>query len=172
MLTTERARAARCNVLRRFKPLTSKDHVYGICRHPQYSGLLALCLSVCLLSRSADRLFYTLVLMVVLDKKADLEEQAMVHAHPDYARYLLQVPKFVPNVSVLIAGSSAAHASMANAQSGADGEATESLLRGSHANVRRRTASAEVAHLEHLAALATAGSGCASPMHPRLMDAH
>ena len=60
----------------RRKPLTEAGG-FHIVRHPQYAGLLALCLSVCLLSQSADRLFYTMLLMIVLDKKADLEEQAI-----------------------------------------------------------------------------------------------
>ena len=83
------------------KPLTSGHHVFGLCRHPQYAGLLALCLSICLISQSADRLFYTLILMIVLDKKADLEEHDMVKSHPEYARYLLQVPKFIPSLTAL-----------------------------------------------------------------------
>ena len=36
--------------------------------------------------------------MIVLDKKADLEEQAISEEHPEYASYLLRVPKFIPNV--------------------------------------------------------------------------
>ena len=82
----------------RRKPLTDAGG-FHLCRHPQYAGLLALCLSVCLLSQSADRLFYTMLLMIVLDKKADLEEQSISEEHPEYSKYLLRVPKFVPNVS-------------------------------------------------------------------------
>ena len=81
----------------RRKPVTSGGG-FHLCRHPQYAGLLALCLSVCLLSQSADRLFYTMCLMVVLDKKADLEEQTISEEHPEYASYLLRVPKFIPNM--------------------------------------------------------------------------
>ena len=70
---------------------------YSRCRHPQYAGLIALCLGVCILSRSVDRLFWTLLLMVVLDKKADLEERELALTQPGYARYIMQVPKFTPN---------------------------------------------------------------------------
>lgn len=81
----------------RRKPLTHNGG-FHLCRHPQYAGLVALCLSVCLFSQSSDRLFFTLILMLVLDKKADLEEQAIADSHPEYASYLLQVPKFIPNL--------------------------------------------------------------------------
>ena len=109
----------------RRKPLTSGHSVFGLCRHPQYAGLLALCLSICLVSQSADRLFYTLLLMIVLDKKADLEEMSMVETHPEYARYLLQVPKFMPNLTAVVRGSAGAQATDAAAD-----DAATSLLHG------------------------------------------
>ena len=79
-------------------PRLTRSGAFTLCRHPQYAGLLALSLAVCILARSADRLFFSLLLMLVLDKKADLEEQAMAKAHPEYASYLLAVPKFIPNI--------------------------------------------------------------------------
>ena len=85
-----------------------------MCRHPQYAGLLALCLSVCLLSQSADRLFYTMLLMIVLDKKADLEEQRLSEEHPEYSTYLLRVPKFIPNVFLGLNNPTRNHAARAS----------------------------------------------------------
>ena len=105
-------------------PNLSKNGPLGLCRHPQYSGLISLCLSVCVYSRSADRLAWTLVLILLLDKKADLEEAKLSKTHPDYApcaccsgpitskRYIhvsqpvccpacadmLQVPKLIPDI--------------------------------------------------------------------------
>jgi len=79
------------------KPLTT-GQAFGLCRHPQYAGLISLCLGFCIFTRSADRLFWTLALMVLLDKKADLEEAALSRRHPEYASYMLAVPKFIPNV--------------------------------------------------------------------------
>lgn len=164
-------------VRRRRKPLTSGHHVYGICRHPQFSGLLALCLSMCLLSQSADRLFYTLVLMVVLDKKADLEEHAMVHDHPEYARYLLQVPKFMPNLAVLVGlgGGTSAAEGMAGAPSSASDDENASLLRAEQRNSNgggatpRKLPPGNRALLDQLAAEVTDSP---SGRRPRLMDAH
>ena len=129
---------------------------------------LLLCLSICLLSRSADRLFYTLLLMVVLDKKADLEEQAIVHEHPEYARYLLQVPKFVPNLGALVGRTPTPHLDAAGAA--ADDDAGAPLLHGA----ARSTTSLPPAERERLERLAADGAGARRVgSHPgRLMDAH
>ena len=97
----------------RRKPLTTEGG-FGLCRHPQYAGLIALCLSICLLSQSADRLFYTLWLMLVLDKKADLEEQRLSEEHPEYSTYLLRVPKFIPNVFLGLNNPTRNHAARAS----------------------------------------------------------
>ena len=161
----------------RRKPLTSGHSVFGLCRHPQYAGLFALCLSICLVSQSADRLFYTLLLMIVLDKKADLEEMSMVETHPEYARYLLQVPKFMPNLTAVVRGSAGAQATDAAADDaatsllhGAGRSSGTSLLHGSSEAARRGTKLPphERERLERLAA--TPPRTNSNP--GRLMDAH
>ena len=163
----------------RRKPLTSSHHVFGLCRHPQFAGLILLCFSICLISRSADRQFYTLLLILVLDKKADLEERAIVQDHPEYARYLLQTPKFIPNLSSLggllsRGGALADHAPHALARDdGDDGDddddASSSLLRSS---VKHEVGELAPAEREHLERLAAEGRGNGARSSRRLMDAH
>ena len=61
--------------------------VFGHCRHPLYFGLMTFALGVSLLTLSFNRLFWTVVLMIALDKKADLEEACLLDTFPAYADY-------------------------------------------------------------------------------------
>ena len=79
-------------------PRLLTSDVFALCRHPQYCGLGAFCLGLCLLSQATQSVVWTLVLVLVLDKKADLEEAELAKKFPDYAHYLLQTPKFLPGL--------------------------------------------------------------------------
>lgn len=62
--------------------------VFEYVRHPIYGGLLLLCFGIAIISNSASRLVLTGVLYLVLDKKADLEEDSLMQTFND----LWQVP--------------------------------------------------------------------------------
>uniref|UniRef100_A0A7S2C155 Protein-S-isoprenylcysteine O-methyltransferase n=1 Tax=Haptolina brevifila TaxID=156173 RepID=A0A7S2C155_9EUKA len=73
------------------------EGVFDHCRHPQYFGVLAFCIGLSLVTLSAERLLWTVVVWLVLDKKADIEEMYLAEVHPDiYPAYVASKPKFIP----------------------------------------------------------------------------
>lgn len=73
------------------------DGLYSQVRHPMYSGLLAACAGLSILTGSVPRLVLTILLYVVLDAKTQWEEDALQERHPEYSAYRRIVPhKFVP----------------------------------------------------------------------------
>mmetsp|Transcript_812 Transcript_812/g.2363 ORF Transcript_812/g.2363 Transcript_812/m.2363 type:complete len:333 (-) Transcript_812:69-1067(-) len=54
------------------------DGFYGVVRHPIYSGLLATCLGLSLVTESMYRLLLTAVLYYVLDLKSSFEEKSLL----------------------------------------------------------------------------------------------
>jgi len=72
------------------------EGVFAHCRHPQYFGLVTFGLGLSLISLSPNRLFWTVVMWLALEKKADIEEICMVEAFPEYTDYMKDKPKFIP----------------------------------------------------------------------------
>ena len=76
--------------------------IYSLCRHPVYSGLLAACLGLSLLSGSPERLLLTICLTVLLNYKADREEALLAEVHGDaYATYTQRTPKLLPTIGAV-----------------------------------------------------------------------
>lgn len=72
--------------------------VYGLMRHPLYSGVLAAALGWALLWLSVSGVVYALLLALFFDRKAALEEVWLRRRFPDYAAYAERVRKFIPGV--------------------------------------------------------------------------
>lgn len=72
--------------------------IYSRIRHPLYTSLLLLGLGWSFLWGSVAAILFTLLLMMLLNFKADFEEQKLIERYPDYADYRARVPKFFPRL--------------------------------------------------------------------------
>jgi protein-S-isoprenylcysteine O-methyltransferase Ste14 len=70
--------------------------VYGLVRHPMYSGVLLCALGWSLLRTSLPSLICSLVLGIFFDRKATREEAWLAAKYPDYADYRRRVRKLIP----------------------------------------------------------------------------
>jgi len=70
--------------------------IYGMIRHPMYTGGLMSAAGLAGLTSSKERMFLTLVLFFVLNVKAGKEEDAMTKKHPEYKEYVRRTYKFFP----------------------------------------------------------------------------
>ena len=70
--------------------------LYGLMRHPIYSGLIAGCLGWALLNNSPLTLALAVGVFVFFDVKARREERALAARFPDYERYRQRVRRFIP----------------------------------------------------------------------------
>uniref|UniRef100_A0A7S0E531 Protein-S-isoprenylcysteine O-methyltransferase n=1 Tax=Hanusia phi TaxID=3032 RepID=A0A7S0E531_9CRYP len=74
------------------------DGVYSICRHPMYGGLILACIGLAMTTVSFSRMLFTIILLLILNQKADVEEGFLVQKHGEsYKEYAKKVPKLVPN---------------------------------------------------------------------------
>ncbi|CAN0237930.1 unnamed protein product [Pylaiella littoralis] len=75
------------------------EGVYGLVRHPMYTGLVMVCVGSGVLTDSPTRMLLSFVLALVLDKKAEKEEAMLVGLHGTaYEEYCKAVAKFVPRL--------------------------------------------------------------------------
>jgi protein-S-isoprenylcysteine O-methyltransferase Ste14 len=72
--------------------------VYGIVRHPLYSGLIFAALSWAVFQLSLSHLVAVAVLFVFLDAKARKEEVWLTQKYPEYSDYQQQVKKLIPGL--------------------------------------------------------------------------
>jgi protein-S-isoprenylcysteine O-methyltransferase Ste14 len=72
--------------------------LYGLMRHPIYSGLMAGCLGWALFNQSWPALLLAAVVAVFFDVKARREEQALRAKFPAYQGYQQRVRRFVPYI--------------------------------------------------------------------------
>jgi len=83
-------------------PLDSSELVtgglYGLVRHPIYSGLMLGALGVALAGATWWHLGVWLALVVLLMSKARWEERMLVERYADYADYALRVGRFIPGI--------------------------------------------------------------------------
>jgi len=75
--------------------------VYKLCRHPQYAGMIFICLGLALMrGLGAERtLFWAGLLLLILEKLADREEDltlALPNGRGPYLAYRYRTPKFIP----------------------------------------------------------------------------
>jgi protein-S-isoprenylcysteine O-methyltransferase Ste14 len=70
--------------------------IYGWIRHPLYTSLMLGAIGWALLWQSIPALVVTLILILVLDAKARVEEHWLRERFPDYAEYAGRVRRFVP----------------------------------------------------------------------------
>ena len=72
--------------------------LYGLMRHPIYSGLIGGCFGWALLNHSLLALALAVGIFVFFDVKARREERAMAAHFPDYRNYMRRVRRFIPYV--------------------------------------------------------------------------
>ncbi|KAJ1392417.1 hypothetical protein B484DRAFT_459420 [Ochromonadaceae sp. CCMP2298] len=71
--------------------------VFQLVRHPMYGGLLLLCIGLSITGRRWDKMVLSVILGLVLDKVADLEEAALLQEHPlAYRAVINSRKKFIP----------------------------------------------------------------------------
>ena len=70
--------------------------VYGLVRHPIYTGILFMALGWSLYRHSLPGVGFDILLFVFFDRKAVREERWLVERFPDYAGYRRRVRKLIP----------------------------------------------------------------------------
>ncbi|MER3390573.1 MAG: isoprenylcysteine carboxylmethyltransferase family protein [Microcella sp.] len=72
--------------------------IYGLVRHPLYSGLLVLGAGLVVIGASWLHVLAWVALLVLLAAKARLEEWMLLERHDEYAQYAARVGRLVPGV--------------------------------------------------------------------------
>jgi protein-S-isoprenylcysteine O-methyltransferase Ste14 len=72
--------------------------IYGVVRHPLYSGLLFSLLGGALVTQRLSRLAVALASAAFFDAKARREELWLVEKFPEYAAYRRNVRKLIPGL--------------------------------------------------------------------------
>jgi protein-S-isoprenylcysteine O-methyltransferase Ste14 len=72
--------------------------VYGLARHPIYSGLLVLGVGLVVIGASWLHALAWVALLSVLMTKARFEERMLADQYPDYATYAARVGRLVPGL--------------------------------------------------------------------------
>ena len=75
-----------------------RSGVYGIVRHPLYSGLIFAALSWAVFQVSLSHLSATAILFVFFDAKARREEAWLSERYSEYSEYQHQVKKLIPGM--------------------------------------------------------------------------
>ncbi|NTU57582.1 MAG: isoprenylcysteine carboxylmethyltransferase family protein [Chlorobiaceae bacterium] len=70
--------------------------VYGLVRHPIYTGLLLAALGLTVFDISLAHLLLIVVGIIFFNHKASKEEAWLTHRHPEYADYARRVGRFLP----------------------------------------------------------------------------
>ncbi|MEG3839876.1 isoprenylcysteine carboxylmethyltransferase family protein [Microcoleus sp. herbarium14] len=72
--------------------------IYGIVRHPLYSGLILAALAWTIFKFSLSHFIATAILLIFFDIKASREETWLTEKYPDYSDYRQQVKKLIPGI--------------------------------------------------------------------------
>jgi len=73
--------------------------VYGILRHPMYSGLLSLCFGISITGDSVEKVILAIILTFVTDKVVENEETLLGEKYGrSYAEYASKTKRFVPQI--------------------------------------------------------------------------
>src|SRR3989338_11539606 len=82
------------------EPKKEGKHVQGgaykYARHPMYTAIMIIGLALLFSSPTLYSAIIYLVLLIVLDQKATVEEKYLEKMHPTYKAYALKVKKFIP----------------------------------------------------------------------------
>ena len=70
--------------------------VYGVVRHPVYSGVILLALSWAVFQVSLSHLIAATILFIFLNAKANKEETWLSEKYPEYPEYRQRVKKLIP----------------------------------------------------------------------------
>jgi protein-S-isoprenylcysteine O-methyltransferase Ste14 len=72
--------------------------IYGIVRHPLYSGLILVALGWTLFQMSISHLIASAILIIFFEIKANREEAWLTKKYPDYSEYSQRVKKLIPGI--------------------------------------------------------------------------
>ncbi len=72
--------------------------VYGVVRHPLYSGLIFTTLAWSIWQLSLSHLLVTIIIFSVLNAKSSREEIWLTEKFPEYLEYQQKVKKFIPGL--------------------------------------------------------------------------
>ncbi len=72
--------------------------IYGLVRHPLYSGVISLALTFAAWQMSWVHLVGSIGLLIFFDAKAKKEEAWLTARFPEYANYCLTVKKLIPGI--------------------------------------------------------------------------
>lgn len=72
--------------------------IYQWVRHPLYSGIVFMLLGVALILNSLSHLLATFVLLMLLNIKANYEENWLKEKYPHYQEYQQRVKKLIPGI--------------------------------------------------------------------------
>lgn len=72
--------------------------LYSRVRHPIYFGLLVLALGVVLDAGWWPQIIIALMLYLLLNIKAQFEENLLQNKYPEYKQYMLSTPRFFPRI--------------------------------------------------------------------------
>lgn len=75
--------------------------VYGLARHPIYTGIMIGGIALVVLGASLWHLALWIALVSLLAGKARWEERMLLDEHPDYADYAARVGRFLPGIGRL-----------------------------------------------------------------------
>ncbi len=78
--------------------LLVKTGIYGIVRHPLYSGLILAALAWTIFQISLSHLAATAILLIFFEIKSSREENWLLQKYPDYSEYRRRVKKLIPGI--------------------------------------------------------------------------
>lgn len=70
--------------------------IYGIIRHPLYSGLIFTTLAWSFWQLSLSHFLVTIIIFSILNAKSSREEIWLIEKYPEYCEYQQKVKKFIP----------------------------------------------------------------------------
>lgn len=73
-----------------------RSGVYGLMRHPMYSGVMALAVGSTLTRASWLRIAACLALCLLFNGKSRFEERELASHFPEYLQYAAKTPRFIP----------------------------------------------------------------------------
>jgi len=100
LIATLAAKALRCELTAHPAPtegaVLRSDGLYGVVRHPIYSGLLLAGLGAVLIARTRRAAIALGALTTLFSVKSRFEEHLLRERFPEYEAYAVRVPRFAP----------------------------------------------------------------------------